>query len=433
MATASTTQQQNCSAAEGGWPKTNIGYPNCDTARGADQTQLAPNLYQYCCPPAPLEMKEISGIVARPTYRGHTPRPRGVHSYYNLMWDGHVRRGDPAQKQARKEEEECDKIRQRLNRPRKTKSMAQRLAEKKAKAALTPEDMINKEMARYTKLAISNLAPKDPEKYLIDLSDEIDVLDACYKGKRLQTLRSFPIAPSRATNLEDAGTQVYPNEFHDFDGEVEPLMARLIGAVVDQAQLELLEEEELQALIKQQERHAYLLQQARDTIDKWELREERRRLERERQDAERRQRESGLDDNVLFYNICAFSGGLTNDAIYQCVDSLMKEGFLVSEEKAMMEQGFIPWLNDQVDQEVRRQNMTRDLLNSLIVDIVNTREAQFAEGIWREVYEVDPFKKYDREGTVPPPTPGTSLMGESDEEEVDRVIQSSDYLNTEED
>lgn len=74
MATASTTQQQNCSAAEGGWPKTNIGYPNCDTARGADQTQLAPNLYQYCCPPAPLEMKEISGIVARPTYRGHTPR-----------------------------------------------------------------------------------------------------------------------------------------------------------------------------------------------------------------------------------------------------------------------------------------------------------------------------------------------------------------------
>lgn len=112
--------------------------------------------------------------------------------------------------------------------------MAQRLAEKKAKAALTPEDMINKEMARYTKLAISNLAPKDPEKYLIDLSDEIDVLDACYKGKRLQTLRSFPIAPSRATNLEDAGTQVYPNEFHDFDGEVEPLMARLIGAVVDQ-------------------------------------------------------------------------------------------------------------------------------------------------------------------------------------------------------
>ena len=59
------------------------------------------------------------------------------------------------------------------------------------------------------------------------------------------------------------------------------------------------------------------------------------------------------------------------------------------------------------------------------MDVVNKREAECAEAIWREVYEDDPLKIINDDGLAPPPTPGTSYM----EDETDEEIPTSDYLN----
>lgn len=62
------------------------------------------------------------------------------------------------------------------------------------------------------------------------------------------------------------------------------------------------------------------------------------------------------------------------------------------------------------------------------MDVVNNREAQYAESIWREMIESEPYQKYgNSDRTAPPPTPGTSLNeGDSGEDD----IGITDYLNT---
>jgi hypothetical protein len=159
-----------------------------------------------------------------------------VHSYYNVMWDGRVCRGDPLKKQLKREEEECAKILERLNRPRTSKPLREHREEAAHKKAVEEEEESSAEhraQIRYAQLSISNLITKEPTKYMQDLSEEIDVLDPCYKGKRLQTLRTFPVAPSRASNLVDSSTQVLPNEFFHFEEEAQPVIERLLGAVVE--------------------------------------------------------------------------------------------------------------------------------------------------------------------------------------------------------
>jgi hypothetical protein len=130
-----------------------------------------------------------------------------------------------------KEEDEIQKILQKLNEPRKKKPFQGR-----SKSFLSAEAgtaaAIQAETARVAKLGINSLVPRDPEKYLFDLSDQIDDIDPCYKGKKLQPLRTFPVAPSRSDTLTDAETQIYPGDFFNFDGEVQPILERLIGSVL---------------------------------------------------------------------------------------------------------------------------------------------------------------------------------------------------------
>lgn len=52
----------------------------------------------------------------------------------------------------------------------------------------------------------------------------------------------------------DVVTQVEDNELFDFDNEVEPILEVLCGKTVEQARMEVLEEEELRVM-KEQQKH----------------------------------------------------------------------------------------------------------------------------------------------------------------------------------
>jgi hypothetical protein len=51
----------------------------------------------------------------------------------------------------------------------------------------------------------------------------------------------------------DVTTQIYSNELFDFNFEVEPILQILVGKTMEQAMLEILEENELEQLRKRQE------------------------------------------------------------------------------------------------------------------------------------------------------------------------------------
>lgn len=83
-----------------------------------------------------------------------------------------------------------------------------------------------------------------------------------------------------------------------------------------------MQEEELQALLNQQKRHFELIEKTKQTISGWAERGNKREIELARQKKQREYRESGENITALLYNICAFSGALTKEAIEECMSSL---------------------------------------------------------------------------------------------------------------
>lgn len=57
----------------------------------------------------------------------------------------------------------------------------------------------------------------------------------------------------------DAATQIYEGELFDFDREVEGILEVLVGKVVEQGWMEVLEEEELSALKTHQVKESFIL------------------------------------------------------------------------------------------------------------------------------------------------------------------------------
>jgi len=91
--------------------------------------------------------------------------------------------------------------------------------------------MIRAANMRYARLAISNLRPKEKDVFLVELTDEIDQDEVCYKGQRIGVPKELPKVPSRKRNLVDKACQILPGDFFDFEREVVPVVERLVGAV----------------------------------------------------------------------------------------------------------------------------------------------------------------------------------------------------------
>ncbi|KAI4464971.1 flagellar radial spoke protein 3 [Holotrichia oblita] len=78
----------------------------------------------------------------------------------------------------------------------------------------------------------------------------------------------------------DVSTQIYPGDLFDFDMEVQPILEVLVGKTIEQALIEVLEEEELAALREQQRR--FLEIRACETGEMQRLEEREKRWQAER-------------------------------------------------------------------------------------------------------------------------------------------------------
>lgn len=90
------------------------------------------------------------------------------------------------------------------------------------------------------------------EEFIEELSDRPVELDA---ETQTQQFMDRPISPLfiRAKTGKDVETQITPGDLFDFDLEVEPLLEILVGKTLQVAMLELMQEEELEAIRQQQE------------------------------------------------------------------------------------------------------------------------------------------------------------------------------------
>ncbi|XP_053978354.1 radial spoke head protein 3 homolog [Hylaeus volcanicus] len=172
---------------------------------------------------------------------------------------------------------------------------------------------------------------------------------------------------------EDASTQIEPGDLFDFDFEVQPILEKLVGKTVEQALIEVLEEEEIAALKEQQRKFMEL--RAAEKAEAQRLAEQERRI-REEKDQRLRQHERAVKAQRETEERVAAATLLTGyiaELLPAVLEGLKMSGFLLDEIKADVEEGFVPWLMKEVKKEMGNIIESRELLMEIIREILENR------------------------------------------------------------
>lgn len=144
--------------------------------------------------------------------------------------------------------------------------------------------------------------------------------------------------------------------------EVQPILEVLVGKTIEQALIEVLEEEELAALREQQRR--FLEIRAAETAEAQRIAERERRLQKER-DAKLAEYEQGMRDQKEMEERIAASvlmQGYMADLLPSVLEGLEEEGFLTDNIKRDIDESFLPWLMKEVTHELQEIVSSRDVL-----------------------------------------------------------------------
>ncbi|XP_067002370.2 uncharacterized protein Rsph3 [Anabrus simplex] len=171
----------------------------------------------------------------------------------------------------------------------------------------------------------------------------------------------------------DAETQIYPGDLFDFDLEVQPILEVLVGKTLEQAMLEVLEEEELAALRAQQRR--YLDLRAGEKAEELRLEEQERRLREEKERRLKQHEEAAIIQKETEDRIAAavLTHGYLADLLPSVLEGLKEAGYVLDDIKADVAENFMPWLMNEVQQEMDNMVSSRDILTDMVREILETR------------------------------------------------------------
>ncbi|XP_067214611.1 radial spoke head protein 3 homolog isoform X2 [Linepithema humile] len=177
----------------------------------------------------------------------------------------------------------------------------------------------------------------------------------------------------------DIGTQIEPGELFDFDTEVQPILELLVGKTIEQALIEVLEEEEIAALKEQQRR--FLELHAAEKAEEQRLAEEERRR-REEKDRHLAQQEEAIKIQQETEERVAAAVLLTGyiaELLPAVLEGLKMSGYLLDEIKADVEEGFMPWLMKEIKKEMGNMIESRELLMEIIREILENRAQTYRQ------------------------------------------------------
>lgn len=190
-----------------------------------------------------------------------------------------------------------------------------------------------------------------------------------------------PVLPNYYTSKvgRDACTQIEPGELFDYDTEVQPILEVLVGKTVEQALIEVLEEEEIAAL-KEQQRRFLELRMAEKAEEQRLVEEERRR--KEEKDQRQKQQEKAMKTQQETEERVAAAVLLTGyiaELLPAVLEGLKMSGYLLDEIKADVEEGFMPWLMKEVKKEMGNMIESRELLMEIIREILENRAQTYRQ------------------------------------------------------
>lgn len=203
------------------------------------------------------------------------------------------------------------------------------------------------------------------EDYLEELTDRPIEQDA-----ETQTLpfMNRPASPLfvRAKIGFDASTQIEENDLFDFDIEVEPILEVLVGKTLHISMLEVLQEEELEAIRLQQEEYENIRNIEIIELQRLEVelkRKENEKLKRLEQEKKRLKKQQDLE---LLIASRQYTSQFLNDLHINVFDSLQQEGLFYDPVQRDIEEIFMANLIEQVTSSVDNYEAASVLANELL-------------------------------------------------------------------
>lgn len=334
----------------------------------------------------------------------------GSSNYGNIMYDRRIVRGNTYAQHTLPAHAQPDPIeiqRQQENRRRA-------IARKRAKDQLRPRSPDPVEGRKHIDV--------QTELYLEELSDRVEEADVeCQTDAFLDRPPSPLFVPAK-TGV-DIATQILEGDLFDFDVEVKPILEVIVGKTIEQSLLEVMEEEELANLRKQQRefeelRNAELVEQQRLEEQERRHREEKERRMKQQREVLRKEKETA--DKIAAR---AFAQSYLADLVPSVFGTLSDNGYFFDPIERDVEQGFLPWLMDQVEDQLVRNEQGRLVLDGMLREVVARRTDLYSK--LDEMVAASRGPQSGAASIVPPektapeqPAPGTTTEVENDIEEI---------------
>eukprot|EP00731_Ephydatia_muelleri_P035147 Em0099g19a len=151
----------------------------------------------------------------------------------------------------------------------------------------------------------------------------------------------------------DASTQIMEGDLFDFDLEVKPIVEVLVGKTVEQALIEVMEEEELANLRAQQERR---MQQQREALLK------------EKETAEK-------------IAAKAFAQSYLSDLVPSVFSNLNEQGFFFDPVERQIDTSIVPWMLEAAEEVLCKKTVSRFVLDAIIRDVVAQKVSTSAQNV----------------------------------------------------
>lgn len=158
---------------------------------------------------------------------------------------------------------------------------------------------------------------------------------------------------------------------------MKPILEVLVGKTIEQSLIEVMEEEELAELRKQQRefeelRNAEKVEQQRLEEQERRLREEKHRRMKQAADVLRLEKETAEKLAAK-----AFAKSYLADLVPSVFNNLRENGYFYDPVQRDLETGFMPWILESTINQLNSLNVGRVLLDSLIRDVVQKRNDEF--------------------------------------------------------
>ncbi|KAH0622416.1 hypothetical protein JD844_024710 [Phrynosoma platyrhinos] len=163
----------------------------------------------------------------------------------------------------------------------------------------------------------------------------------------------------------------------EFDIEVKPILEVLVGKTIEQALIEITEEEELANL----HAHQYAYHELRNAeiaeLQRLEEQEKRRKEEKKRrmrQQVDDQEKASKVSERIAAR---AFAQQYLTNLIPAVFTSLQNKGFFYDDIRREVEEGFLPYLMENVEQKMDKWLLGRIMTDCLIKEVAGKRFDNF--------------------------------------------------------